>query len=678
MHHPGPGGLYAATHHASVRTICGDHAPPVYSRGEHFLNFDRWLDKALMVEMMDWAREHPGETPTEADIWAWVMAANVSPIPTRMILIASTPKQLDWTAARARTGGAYHEGLHTLYSRRHRLLVSEVADMVWELWELADWSKVGHFVQEIQGYVEDVRIENRGNDRFPGIYPSMCDLQDFVLLMEEDGLRDARAHFKMTLDAIQQHNASLTTGQTPKQVPEEPEHWTEMSTMLCALRDLGLGYTHTTQAQRSIERYQETHPEVYAAVESGFLSPFVEEASALRADDGLGALWLSMKITAAIMAMAGEDEAEEQEVAKRLSERILEGPGPTPGILDGNGALMLSVSIEYQEATADLPEGEQPWRPYNPSADILVKVGEGNPIDPDEGPMDPSEMATRAEVLLGEVYADVSYLRARLHQILRVAAFTDIEHGARRGTRLSGRELVNTKIALMMGDKPDGPFITAGEEIDTSVAAAIVIDESSSMESWLDVATRILLTLTEPLSSMRSSLGTPFPVFACGFRHMPMDWSEVTALYEQAPAKWEEQFHRVIPVVYDVFKDFDEPLETVLWRFAGTRAMGGTPMGDGIQLGLEKLRTRGEGHRLLFVVTDGMPTGQHARVVRHQIRNARDEGIYIIGVGIGGGSRSVMDLFDDHVWTQSVEQLPEALIWKLNDLLDFRRFQMVG
>ena len=152
-----------------------------------------------------------------------------------------------------------------------------------------------------------------------------------------------------------------------------------------------------------------------------------------------------------------------------------------------------------------------------------------------------------------------------------------------------------------------------------------------------------------------------------------MEWEEFQRFHQEAPPDWAEHFHRVVPVVYDVFKDFDEPLPEVLWRFAATRADGGTPMGDGIQLGLQKLRTRREAHRLLFVVTDGEPTGQHARVVRYQIKQAREEGITILGIGIGHGARSVVRLFDDHIWADNAEQLPEAIIWKLNELLDFRR-----
>jgi len=121
-----------------------------------------------------------------------------------------------------------------------------------------------------------------------------------------------------------------------------------------------------------------------------------------------------------------------------------------------------------------------------------------------------------------------------------------------------------------------------------------------------------------------------------------------------------------------VFKRFDEPLRSVKYRFANTRATGGTPMADGMQFGLDGLNERPEGHRVLFVVTDGQPNGGHKEIMARQIRLAKEAGIHVIGVGLGSGARYVQNVFPDSVWTSIISDMPKALIAKLNELLDLR------
>ena len=110
----------------------------------------------------------------------------------------------------------------------------------------------------------------------------------------------------------------------------------------------------------------------------------------------------------------------------------------------------------------------------------------------------------------------------------------------------------------------------------------------------------------------------------------------------------------------------------VRYRFANTRAVGGTPMADGIQFGLQALSLRKENHRFMFVITDGAPDGGHKPVIKWQIKQAQEAGVHIIGVGFGGGARYVQARFPDSTWAPSIDQLPKRLVAKLNELLDFR------
>lgn len=95
-------------------------------------------------------------------------------------------------------------------------------------------------------------------------------------------------------------------------------------------------------------------------------------------------------------------------------------------------------------------------------------------------------------------------------------------------------------------------------------------------------------------------------------------------------------------------------------------------MADGVQFGLNALSPRKEGHRLLFVITDGQPNGGHLPIIRRQLRLAKQSGIHVIGVGIGSGASYVCNVFPDSVHTDKVSEMPAALIAKLNEIIDTR------
>jgi nitric oxide reductase activation protein len=245
---------------------------------------------------------------------------------------------------------------------------------------------------------------------------------------------------------------------------------------------------------------------------------------------------------------------------------------------------------------------------------------------------------------------------------------TNTLHGVRKGRRLSPRRLVGSMIQIQGGRTPDRAYQETDPQMDTSMSAAVVLDESGSMSGILRDVTRILCAITEPLDA----LGCPVQV--SGFRD---GWRETQAAYREPGDNG--HYHREgAGIVHDIFKTFDEPLRTVKWRFANTRATGGTPMADGIQFALMSLSGRTEGHRIMFVVTDGMPNGGHGPIIKRQIRLANAAGIHVIGVGLGHGAEYVKDVFPDHVWTAQVSDMPKALISKLNELVDTRMTRKRG
>lgn len=324
--------------------------------------------------------------------------------------------------------------------------------------------------------------------------------------------------------------------------------------------------------------------------------------------------------------------------------------GKDKALLDYASALSEELDTEKEKVEARLRQGERTYSPWTTDFDQVELVrpsSHGRGAD-----------AAAADRLEKSVKRESSYLRARMRNMFRALEQRGVEHGIRRGRLLSGRMLADTVAAVRGRQIPKRAFMRRDEEMDTSIAASVVIDESSSMTSLLRDATRIMIAITEPLDHIGAKvMVSGFRDGSGYFRHHPeyYDW---------------HRFHRHSPIRYDVFKTFDERYATVKWRFSRTVASGGTPMADGIQFGLDALSIRSEGHRFMFVITDGQPNGDHHQVINYQIRLAKEAGIHLIGVGLGRYASYVKALFPDYVHSNRIDEIPYLLVAKLNQLVD--------
>jgi Mg-chelatase subunit ChlD len=736
------------THRASVVAILGGEAPRVSSRGSRFYNVDRWTARVVVKHMCDWARQHPGVTPSLGHVTAWVDAANAERVDpsAREIVIAETPEgdALTTRVAMALVGGGYHEAFHTRYSCRRTLSAREIADIVIPRWrKVTDWSPLAGTLLEWGNLIEDIRIERRGNDEYPGTFIKLCDLQDLVLGQETDARAQAAGDAKM--------RAMLVVNGT--------------------FRDLGLGYA--TEAQDAVIRWYETaDPAAYAMVTSGPLSPLLDEAIVLSAADDLGHLRLAMDVIAALVQTGndpngGSDEGTRSHGGQPQpgqgsqsgqgqpgqgqpgqqggagsqpgqpgagkgqpgqgqpgqgqgagtgakadgqgaggsgegkggkdgegkgspsgkgetrdgsgtspSEEAGNGagghhfdPGPVaqsylsaaaqgykPGLKDGASALEQAVNGAKNRENRDCKKGEAPYRPFTTDGDQVA------PVKPSKA----GAAADRATVdaMTQSVRRECAFLRARLRSVFRAMEEVETVHGVRRGATLSDRTLVESAASLRAGHAPDRAYQRTGDRVDNSLAAVVVLDQSGSM-GWggpdkLTNAIKGVLAIVDPLDALGCA------VEAVGFRDGKYQNPDGGA------------YHRTSSVNIDVFKGFDERFSSVKARFASARAVGGTPMADGLQHGINSLQGRREGHRIIFVVTDGEPNGGHGPVIRRQIRLAREAGVHVIGVGIGREASYVTGTFDDSVFVEDIQALPGALIRKLNAIVDTRRVKVAG
>lgn len=326
-------------------------------------------------------------------------------------------------------------------------------------------------------------------------------------------------------------------------------------------------------------------------------------------------------------------------------EQVLSGT-ELDGLINNMTGLETGVAFETAWEARDLEKGEMVWNPYNPMVDE-ARIVRSNHQDQDQ---------RRANEMLARVRDTVVFLRARLRNIVRAQQMTATTHGVRRGRKLSNRRLTDTAVELLARENPSRPYQITDTAIETSLAQCIVLDQSGSMAGMVYQVAQTMMILADCAESINAK------TMALGFR------DGADSGYK---GLWDDAYHRIQGVRYDVFKLWDEKFQGVKWRFAHTQATGSTPMADGIQYGLSALNERREAHRILWVITDGDPNSPHEKVIRRQIRLAREGGVHVIGVGIGKEAKYVTKLFPDHVWVAQVRDLPQPIVAKLNELCDF-------
>ena len=680
-----------ATHSSTVQSILGaDLMLPVQSSGSNFYCRAHYPFRQVISYFSNWS---------SPDFQAWARSLNAQVVDP-MINIASGSENLSREGFLALVGGGYHEAGHRKYTYQGNISPEALSDVIGPRWDKAEWGKgeIPKLLLDWSNIVEDIRIERRLCREFPGIRPRMETLCDFILSKEgQDAGRAERAESN------------------------------PMPIISCLFRDLGMGY-ETSLQESYYNWYRKVSPRACALVEYGPLKPLLDEAirvSGPEHDDDHGAmLRIAMDIILVLSKLkrklpegeapegiptnpgtnpgngdpgyvsedsesdgsggsggesdgsdsdgsdsdgsgsdsdgesdgsdsgsdsdgSGSDSSDSEDSKSPGDSTGGDGAGddetpltdlPIEGMHDPSSALGDEIKEDFQE---DLEEGEKPYRPFSTQKDIVKNVRSSR-----EG----SERARRYEK---EVRGQITSLASKLRSRFRALENQGKSYG-KKGRRLAGRYLTQTVSEIRSERQPTRPFQRQGVTLDTSVAVSIVVDESSSMDWLLKDTTKALIALAVSMESIGAkSLVTGFMV---GRESFSSPWNE------------EANYHRYGNIVHHVFKDWNDRLTTdVKARLASIRASGGTPMADGVQFGLDALSTRREGHRIMFVLTDGYPAYSHSRVIKRQLRLAKEAGIHIIGIGLM--TEAVVHVFDDHIVINDMSELPEKLIGKLDLLI---------
>ena len=683
---------------AIVDSILGPKAPVVHYYGSEFKHVALWMDRQLLGLVAAWAEKNPGKVPGRAEAWVWhAELVRLRPDFQNAIVLGVLPTDVSWQFEAAFDGAALHESFHGLYSCQRIPTAEEIYDLIIKNWaKVPDWKLFCNFLLEAQNHVEDVVIERRGVEDYPGALGPMEALNEFCL--------------------------GATASQAAKiRAKESQVEVNRVRRLLGVL--FCLGHTISTpQMCAFVEEQRSQDPQLLLELEEGKLRPLLDLVRGIDLKDDLASTRVAIDLAAHIALEdlgtslpapvpqcpacgAGIDKlrgvllprqdrsdprrtlvvtctvcghSEQVEVADNLAGAggtAPEGPKlqvidlealqdlkPTSGedsltaqaariqpgdLPDAEGAMGAAADQAWQQEARPWGAGgaEAPYRPYSPGSDRLVILNTSDKLQPE------------AAKLLAEVDQQVCALRSGLRRVVRSLQMTSVWR-ADDGIDFSEDPLPDTLYELDHGRLPDKAFQVESPRIDPSAAAVVVIDLSSSMSSWVRVAGMVMLSIALAMEDLR------FPVACLGFR-------DGAAVRLPPPSKAQRgKCHRVeqsVDIV--VFKLFQERTGSVLTRFVQVKAGNTTPMADGLQAGLEAVLSRPEPLKMVFVVTDGAPNGGTEPVIRRQILMGRRQDVYVCGIGVGHDAGAVTSLFDHAIHAPDFNQVPSILVKRVRDLV---------
>jgi len=696
------GAKWRATHQQSVDGMLHDLnvRRPVRSYGSGFMNRDRWTGRALFTAMSYYAGKSWQISSllntANADVNFTphiVIAATPDDLPagTALALVGGAYHEA-WHTRYSRRTTLKREEIEAPLNER------------WSKADMAFWKSQHSVMMGWSNIIEDIRIERLGCARFPGALPKMEALQDLILKMEQEGFeKQMPENLLLTMIGCVFRDLGLGYG-TPRQrsalafyeqvcpeavafvngplrpmldkainLPESADMeaiWMAMDIALL-LRDLASEQDKPQEGENEGEGGQGGQDE-NDAEGGGKSEPKGEQNGKPEPKDGNGSG--SGKPEPKDGNGSGSDKPEPKdgddgdqddddqddgdqdddqdddqdgddgesndgeqganghtvltddqvrELASALIEAIAHDA--TMDVKDVAQALEQAITAAFNN---DLAKGERPWRSPCPEEDKVAFA--------------PVREGKSGSNIRDSVRKEIAALRARLRNKFLAARTPSYTHGVRKGVDLSERRMVDSIVEISMGMDPTRPDYQKDKKNDCSLAVALVIDESGSMNGLRKDTVKGAVAIADALSSLGC------PVLAIG----PRNGSG--AYYDEAVG-----CHRHQPIKIDVFKDWNESMVTALPRFPSITASGGTPLEDGIQYALQELNKRSERHRIVLTITDGVP--DNPEVVRNQIRVSANAQIKIVGIGLGYAGASVGQMFPEHLSVPQVENLPAML-----------------
>lgn len=594
---------YEETYRSSIYSILGDQTPVTELSGNMFLNQNRWTAQIFLGKLYQWMLDHASNIPCKSTIQSLVESSNEVVVEPKIIMPVM-PQEVDTRLSMALTGGAYHESWHTIYTCKRPLSREEVYDIVEPRLSKAKHPRtVIKIAQDWMNLIEDVRIERLGVKEYPGTWVKMNDLTDYIISREL-------------------HNVDYEENL--------------VNIVARVFREYGLGYS-TIITRSALSLYEKVDPETVDFVVNGPLRPHLVECRKDRNYDDLFVLRKSLDIA---LVMEEAAESNNSDLSFDIQDYIDEGCNVVDDTTYENAIQdHVEEEIEKEESDEVIHRDNIDTINYKNVLYEEIKVTAEH-VD--------HVFLSHLRGNIESAERDSNIIANRIRRLLLSKKKKTKRRAHKFGSSIHVPNLIKTYISVEKEEEPRKPFDRIIRPPNENIAAAIIIDESSSMQEHLGQTLRLSIVLSKLIHSLKG-------VSCISGYQMYTDMDNDTRRY------------RLI-MRNKIYKEFGESTHQAIELLSALDADGGTPMADGIEFALKRLRERSEKHRIIFNITDGLPS--HSLVhLRPLLKECDEEEIHLVALGIGPDCMYIKDVFPKYVWSEESSNMVEVCIKRLQEIL---------
>lgn len=271
------------------------------------------------------------------------------------------------------------------------------------------------------------------------------------------------------------------------------------------------------------------------------------------------------------------------------------------------------------------------------------------------------ELDEKTRSMTGRMQKDIERMMASQSHVIRVPGF--------RAGRLNGPSLHR----IVQGD--DRLFNRKQEHKSKETAVTLLVDNSGSM-SGAKIETAMVAAYALAQTLERVGIPCELMGFTTGDHRGAGSRKAVEETNRQI---WKEMqngitYHRTVPIVMPIYKEFDERINSEVKKRIAYMANAQNGMvtnvdGESLEYAAVRLMRRREKRKVMLVLSDGQPAGARNAAGHLKQTTEKLEKIGIDLVGIGIMDQAVRRFYKNHIVLNRVEDLPTEVMRELKAIL---------
>jgi len=271
------------------------------------------------------------------------------------------------------------------------------------------------------------------------------------------------------------------------------------------------------------------------------------------------------------------------------------------------------------------------------------------------------ELDEKTRSMTGRMQKDIERMMASQSHVIRVPGF--------RAGRLNGPSLHR----IVQGD--DRLFNRKQEHKSKETAVTLLVDNSGSM-GGAKIETAMVASYALAQTLERVGIPCELMGFTTGDHR---GTGSRKAMEEASQQIWKDAqkgitYHRTVPIVMPIYKEFDERINSEVKKRIAYMANAQNGMvtnvdGESLEYAAIRLMRRREKRKVMLVLSDGQPAGARNAAGHLKQTTEKLEKIGIDLVGIGIMDQAVRRFYKNHIVLNRVEDLPTEVMRELKAIL---------